>query len=256
MRPLISSFSLAPAGPVPGDSSKPPGHAHCAEIAIYRERGGPEAVHARSGTLLADALAGGMKGNILLISHPSLSLPEGQTFSAEGPAFGVAVCVRKGAIQAGTQAPTAIECDSTALPFQDESFRTVALYHVVGDGAEPELDEACRVLAPGGELVVVGLNRNSWSGTTQHRHGPLPLIQHGKLMGRLRQHEMEIVAELGVGLLGRVGPRMERYRWSGLGLAFADLLLLHIKHRDRAIPVLPGLKKYPAGAMPVSFLSG
>ena len=252
MRPVISSFSLAPLGPIPGDSSKAPDVAHHAEIAEDFPQDIKHALDSASQRLLADSLQGAARGNALLISHPALPLPDTSSLLSATNAFGLAIGLLKGE----GQVATVIECATGALPFQDEAFRTIALYHVIADGTEPELAEACRVLAPGGELLVVGLNRNGWSANTLHRHGPLPHIRHGSLLGSLRRMDMEMVAELGIGLLGRAKPRMEHNSWSGLGLTFADLLLLRIRHRNRAIPSRPQLEKFPARAMPTSFVIG
>ena len=229
---------------------------HRAEIAGAAADDATHALQSQSQRLLTDSLQGATRGNVLFISHPAMPLPETSSLVPATPAFGLAIGLITGEVQTMARTRAVIECATHALPFQDESFRTVALYHVIGDGTEPEFSEACRVLTPGGELVVVGLNRNSWSANILHRHGPLPRIRHGRLLGNLRRSEMEMVAELGVGLMGRASPRMERYRWTGLGLTFADLLLLRIRHRNQAIPTRLRMEKFPARAMPTSSVTG
>ena len=108
------------------------------------------------------------------------------------------------------------------------------------------------MLARGGNLLVLGLNRNSWSANTTHRNGPLPRIYYASVQEGLERREMEIVTERGVGLMGCAKPSMERYRWAGLALPFADFLLLHIRHRSHAIPSRAQPAKFPAGVLPSS----
>ena len=253
MSPVLSASSLAPIGPVPGDSSKATELAHRTETATEDPLEMQRNLRARSQSLLLDSLQGAPRGNVLTISHPAFPTPESMLLSLSKQALGLAVSLCQGGEQ-GDRNDVAVQCGTSSLPFQDEVFKTVVLFHVIADGTEPELHEACRVLTPGGDLIVVGLNRNGWCARNTEHPVTIPRLRHGRLLGNLRKSDMEVIAELGAGLMGRARPRMDRNRWTGLGLTFADILLLRIRHRSRALPSLPRLAKFPARAMPTSLI--
>jgi SAM-dependent methyltransferase len=107
--------------------------------------------------------------------------------------------------------------DATALPFPDASFDVVAMYQTLEHVAEPEraLEEARRVLQPGGRLIVVGpnllslplavrgiaLNRRSW-----RRTADLPRHPFGNTVPETLATIPHRALHTARGLLGR-GPR-------------------------------------------------
>jgi SAM-dependent methyltransferase len=138
------------------------------------------------------------------------------------------------------------------LPFQDAVFRTVILFMITQNGTERELDEACRVLAPGGELVVLGLNRSGWSGLNRYRRGPVPRMHVASVRNSLQAHDMDINRVLGAGLFGRARPLMEWNRPSGIVLPLADLVVLRARHRARPAATRLRMKEFSARALPTA----
>jgi SAM-dependent methyltransferase len=189
---------------------------------------------------------------VLLLGHAGLPAPECPCLDRDERSFGLAVCLSQGRLQPLVGAAALLHCSSADLPFQGQVFQTVILYLVVGDGSEQELGEACRVLAPGGRLLVVGLNHSGWAGRVTYRHRQLPAMRVARLRKRLRQQGLVVERLVGAGLLGRDKPRMEWRRLSALILPFADLLVLCARHRDSAAMARPGLKKFPAGVVPTA----
>lgn len=68
---------------------------------------------------------------------------------------------------APSERPIAVQADPTELPFQSSSVDAVILHHTLEDPLDPRLvlREIARVLAPGGRLIVVGINPWSVLGT-------------------------------------------------------------------------------------------
>ncbi len=84
---------------------------------------------------------------------------------------------------AGVAARASIESgDMRALPFADHSFDAIvsayAMDHVGSDGGRAALAEAHRVLAPGGEFLLMLVNNDAWM---KIAFGPL--LSHGGLRG-------------------------------------------------------------------------
>ncbi len=127
-----------------------------------------------------------------------------------------------------------------ALPFQDASFDCVVLLHLISDGAQPELAEACRVLTPAGLLMLVGLNRLGWVCQVQHRGLPqnarLPGMAPLKVSRALLKLGMRSESFAGAGMLGRkasTGGTVLRV-CTRVFEPLADLILICARHRDRA----------------------
>lgn len=209
-----------------------------------------------SSTLLQRAAVNDRKGNVLVLGHRALPLPQCPCLRRDEYAFGLAIGIFQGQAQAAIAAAEArLECSSTDLPFQDAAFHTVILYHVTRDGIEQELDEACRVLAPAGKLLVLGINRSSWCGLKVYRRGPVPTMDVAAVRNRLQARHMVIDGTLGAGLLGQSRPAMAGNRLSSLVLPFADLVVLRARHRERPAALRLRLKKYPAGVAPTAIIS-
>ena len=209
-------------------------------------------LHRFSSLLLQSAAGQERKGNVLILGNGSLPAPECHCLRRDEGTFGLAICIFQGPSPPSELKRAPLECVSSALPFQDGVFQKVILYLVVVDGAESELDEACRVLAPGGELLVLGLNRGSWSGMWRYRKGPVPRMRIADVKNSLRVHDMEIDHVLGAGLLGRAKPLMDWKRLSGIALPLADLVVLRARHRDRPAATRLRMKRFPARAVPTA----
>jgi len=209
-----------------------------------------------SGQLLQESAGDDRKGNVLLIYHASLIPPDNPCLSRDEHSFGLAICVCQTMTDSEDEkngvSRSLLECVSTALPFQDEVFQRVILYHVIEDGGEAELSEACRVLLRGGDLLLLGLNRHSWGGKRTYRDRSLPLIRLAPVQAALEGHDMLISRKLGQGLLGQDRPWMDRQRLSGLAWPFADVVLIQARHRSRPHATRLRLKELPAGAMPAA----
>ena len=128
-----------------------------------------------------------------------------------------------------------VACDTAALPFRDDVFDVVLLHHVFSDGREPELDEARRVLAGGGDIFVLGqgmLARGGW-----HASGPRLAVR--QVCQRLRQRAIVIESCTGNGLLGL--PLRCQHRWQAPLLQFATTVVIHGRHRPLK-PIMRSLR--------------
>ncbi len=124
-----------------------------------------------------------------------------------------------------------ILCETASLPFQDSVFSMVVLHHVVSDGKESELDEAVRVLARDGVLIILGINRMGWRFRSQGRLRRLPGIAPLKVKSRLDRLDMTMQGFAGAGLLGLRRPVCMSSGLAGLGSPIADVVLLQARHR-------------------------
>ena len=106
--------------------------------------------------LFRSAGRAGLPGNVLEIHHAAAPLMNPDFFHAASHEFGVFISLNKGN-EPGSDQP--ILCETACLPFQDSVFSMVVLHHVVSNGMESELDEAVRVLARDGVLIIRGINR-------------------------------------------------------------------------------------------------
>jgi SAM-dependent methyltransferase len=181
--------------------------------------------------LLRSAGRTGQRGNLLEIHHAAAPLFDPVFLHAESEAFGVSISLSTDG--AGEAAPR-LCCLSSSLPFQSHVFRMVVLHHVIGDGTEPELEEACRVTARSGVLIVLGLNRNGWRYRTQGAIRRLPGLAPLAVKDRLEQLGMKMQGFAGAGLLGRRKPRFMNTGLGGLGAPLADVVILQATHRNSA----------------------
>ena len=192
------------------------------------------------------------KGSILLIRNGVLLPPECAALDRDVHSFGLAISLVQAATQTPFSAGAVLDCASGELPFQDAVFNAVILYMCMADGSENELGEACRVLIPGGELVVLGPNRMSWSGIKTLRRAPVPAMNMTRLRRALDARDMVVKSVRGMGLLGRSGPVLDGNLLSGLALPFADVVLLSARHRGRPQLSRLDMKEFPAGALPTA----
>jgi SAM-dependent methyltransferase len=123
-----------------------------------------------------------------------------------------------------------IVCKTSKLPFADHLFSLVVMNHVVSDGTELELEEAVRLLARDGLLVILGVNRLGWRFQFQGTFRRLPGISPLKVRSRLARLEMNMQGFAGAGLLGRMRPVFMSSGLAGLGSPIADVVLLQARH--------------------------
>lgn len=179
--------------------------------------------------LLRSAGRTGVAGNLLEIHHPSAPLFDPVFLHTESEAFGLSISLTQCEPAGSGQK---VCCNSMHLPFQDRVFQMVVLHHVVSDGLEPELAEACRVTRRSGVLILLGLNRLGWRYRTQDRIRCLPGIAPLKVKERLEGLGMKMQGFAGAGLCGMRRPVFMNAGLSSLGAPLADLVILQASHRD------------------------
>jgi hypothetical protein len=179
--------------------------------------------------LLRSAGQTGTKGNLLEIHHPRAPL-FGPVFLHTASEFcGLSIRLNQ---DENTLADQRIRCESGQLPFQDKVFQSVVLHHVVSDGGELELQEAIRVLARDGVLLVLGLNRMGWRYRFQEHSGRLPGLSPLKVKGRLESLGMTMQGFAGAGLGGMKRPVWMHSGFASLGAPLADIILLQARHAN------------------------
>ena len=179
--------------------------------------------------LLRSAGRTGERGNLLEIHHPAAPLFDPVFLHTESEAFGVSISL---SAERGGNAGPRLCCLSSSLPFQERVFRRVVLHHLIGDGSEPELAEACRVTARNGVLILLGLNRSGWRYRTQGSIRRLPGLAPLAVKDRLEQVGMRMQGFAGAGLLGQRKPRFMNDGLGSLGAPLADVVILQATHRD------------------------
>lgn len=179
--------------------------------------------------LLRSAERTGVRGNLLEIHHPSAPLFDPVFLHTESEAFGVSLSLTQSERGGAGQK---IACDSNSLPFQDGSFCMVVLHHVVGDGLEQELEEACRVTHHSGVLIVLGLNRMGWRYRRQGSMRRLPGLVPLAVKSSLERQGMKMRGFAGAGLFGKNRPAFMCKGLGSLGAPFADVLILQASHAD------------------------
>lgn len=195
-----------------------------------------------SGELLQHAHLEGRLGHVLLIRNPALAWPESPGLERNQGSFDRAIHLDLGS---GSERFSGLACRTFELPFQEDSFRRVMLWHVIADGEEPELAEALRVLAAGGELLILGAQRHAAAMVNPGRTGvppgaepAVPRLQRRQVLRKLKEAGMEIAAVTGSGLpLTRNRP-IRRMSPGGILLPLSRLLLVRAQPAN---PQLPGL---------------
>ena len=179
--------------------------------------------------LLRSAGRTGVRGNLLEIHHPSAPLFDPVFLHTRDENFGVSISLTQSKIALAGQK---ICCETASLPFQDRSFCMVVLHHVVSDGMEAELAEACRVTARRGVLIVLGLNRSGWRYRSQDKVRRLPGVKPLSVKSRLEELGMKMQGFAGAGLFGRTRPEFMCSGLSGLGAPVSDVVILQASHID------------------------
>ena len=179
--------------------------------------------------LLRSAGRTNVRGNLLEIHHASAPLFDPVFLHTASEVFGVSISLTRNQPALAGQR---LCCRTTNLPFQDRSFRMVVLHHVVSDGQEEELAEACRVMRHDGVLILLGLNRMGWRYRSQGAVRRLPGIAPLKVKARLEALGMKMHGFAGAGLCGMKKPVFMNSGLGGLGAPLADLVLLQASHQD------------------------
>ena len=170
-----------------------------------------------------------LSGNVLEIRHAAAPMLNPNFLHSTGYDFGVSVSLNKGSKPYSGQP---IVCETAELAFQDSMFSMVLLHHVISDGMESELDEAVRVLARDGVLIILGVNRMGWRFRFQGRLRPLPGIAPLKVKARLDRLDMTMQGFAGAGFLGLRRPVFLSSGIAGLGAPMADVILFQARHNN------------------------
>ena len=128
----------------------------------------------------------------------------------------------------------ALQCRIEALPFEEAAFDLVILHHLVADGGEPYLQEALRVLVAGGDIVISGLNSSGLRRHIVNRKNKVPALKLNRICKVLKSQSFNIEQCLLMGLGGFPKP-LVKTRWHGLGIPFADRVVLHAHHQSNII---------------------
>ena len=203
----------------------------------------------QSCSLLQQASLSGKQGNVLLIKHPELSWPDGNCLERNQQSFDRAIHLNLGA---GTERFSGLSCRSKELPFVEASFRLVVLWHVLGTGEEAELAEACRVLAAGGDLLILGLQQCKFMADAGAAAASLPVLQRRKVLHNLQDAGMTLVAAMGTGLPLRSNWVVHQAGLASLLLPMSRLLLLQARHGNPAAPSPLRLDGFRAGIAPTT----
>lgn len=179
--------------------------------------------------LLGGAIRPIRTGSALAVYHPSAPRLTKARWCVSGN--GVSLTLSQGD---GTGDPAeTLVCSSASLPFQDDAFQAVVFHHVIAHGEEAELAEACRVLAPDGTLILLGLNRWGWRYLAQRGERRLPGIAPHKVRSRLALLDMQIESFAGAGIFNRPRPVTLGSGLRAAAAPLADVVILKACHRDK-----------------------
>lgn len=143
-----------------------------------------------------------------------------------------------------------------AMPFEDVTFDLVIIQHLISDGTEEVLAEATRVLAPGGDMVISGLNRYGLRYHSERKTKRYPGIKINRTIFHLNSNLFTIKHCLRSGFLGMSRP-LAHESLSGVTLPFADRVVLHARHRSGGQPMrLADLKSARAASVASVALNG
>ena len=86
-----------------------------------------------------------------------------------------------------------LHCRLSALPLATESFDLIVLQHLIVDGDEPVLKEVLRVLAPGGDVLISGLNSAGVQYRIRNRHDQYPGLKINRIIDHLKSESFTIM---------------------------------------------------------------
>lgn len=147
----------------------------------------------------------------------------------------------------------AVRCRISALPFEEAAFDLVILHHLVANGSENCLAEALRVLAAGGDIVISGLNSTGLRNRIVNRRQQVPALKLDRVCKYLKERSFKIEQCLLMGLGGFSRPA-PKPTWHGLGIPFADRVVLHGHHQSHIhnASILRLRRLKPAGGTPAA----
>lgn len=119
----------------------------------------------------------------------------------------------------------------SALPFEDVAFDLIVLQHLISDGSEAVLNEAMRVLAPGGDIIISGLNHAGMDYHSKSQSKKFPAIKINKVSHLLKSNSFTITHSLRAGFAGMAWPKAAE-GWQGSSLPFSDRVALQAHHRS------------------------
>lgn len=128
-------------------------------------------------------------------------------------------------------ADSQLKCRISALPFEEAAFDLVILHHILIDGDEEFMLETLRVLSAGGDLVISGLNSSGMRNRIGNRQQQIPALRLNRVCHFLKAHSFKVENCLLMGLAGMSRPA-PRATWHGLGLPFADRVVVHGHHQS------------------------
>ena len=137
-----------------------------------------------------------------------------------------------------------LRCRFDALPFEPAVFDLVILNHLLSDGQERVLAETLRVLAPGGDVVLCGLNSTGLRYRFGNRKNHFPGLKIKRVDQVLKAQSFDIKQCLLVGIAGFSRPSPKAV-WHGLRLPFADWVVLHGHHRSGLSNINFTRKRHP-----------
>lgn len=179
--------------------------------------------------LLRSAGRTGVRGNLLEIHDARAPLFDSLFLHSESELYGIGISLTRAERALAGQK---LCCDTAQLPFQDRSFSMVVLHHVISDGTEAELAEACRVLKSRGVLIILGLNRIGCRFRAQSAERRLPGLAPLAVKRQLDELDMRMTGFAGAGLLRRNRPAFMSSGLGSLGAPLADVLILQAVHAD------------------------
>jgi SAM-dependent methyltransferase len=179
--------------------------------------------------LLRSVSKAALSGHVLEIRQAAAPVLNPEFLHSTGYGLGELVSLNKGSEPSPDQP---VVCETARLPFQDKVFSMVVLHHVVSDGMESELEEAVRVLARAGVLIILGINRMGWRFRFQGQLRRLPGIAPLKVKSRLDRLDMAMRGFAGAGIFGRKLPEFMSTGMAGLGIPIADVVLLQARHKS------------------------
>lgn len=162
----------------------------------------------------------------LVLFNPAVPVPESNPWPSTSPEAELQI--------AGVETDTALVQDSVIvaransalLPVQTASLGAVLLVHLVADGKEEVLEEACRTVQPGGFVLILGLNRLGLRHLTKRSGGRLPAMSPLAVRGRLENLEMNVISTLAAGFLCGDRPGDLNRGPARMLIPLADLLLI------------------------------
>ena len=170
--------------------------------------------------VLQPLLASRRPGRILVLEHKEARSVVVQPVSP-------AQIIRLGANGVATE--SGIRCRIDALPFDQAVFDLVVLVHLLRDGHEAVLAETLRVLTPGGDVLLSGLNSTGLRYRFGNRKSRFPGLRLNTVSHFLKTQSFDIKQCLLMGLAGSSRPAPKPI-WHGIRIPFADHAVLHGCH--------------------------